>query len=63
MELLCAQLEHEVVGEAFRVAANREVQLFRLDLVELRQMSVQHHLLPANEQNASFDALGRDAGF
>jgi hypothetical protein len=53
-------LEHEVPGKAFEVALHRLVKRLGLDLVELRQLEVQQHLLFPHEQDAALDALGGD---
>jgi len=58
-ELLHAQLKHEVFRESLQVAPNRAIKLLGFNLIELRQIGVQHHFLTANEQSPPLDNLRR----
>ena len=62
VELLPGQGEHEVSLEAAQIPSDRPVQIPGRNAVKRSQVSIQHHLLAAEEQDGLFDALGRNRG-
>jgi trehalose-6-phosphatase len=56
-DLVVGKLEHEVGRETLDIALDRAIE--RLDgyFVERSQLTVEHHLLPAQNQDGVFDVL------
>ena len=61
--LLGVQPEHEVVREAVRVALDLLVETLRRHAVQLGEIGIQHHLLPANQEDHPVDPLRRNQRF
>jgi len=55
-------LEHKVAREALAAPPDGLNQRACLDAVERRQVGIEQHLLPAQEQNRRFDAFGGHDG-
>jgi hypothetical protein len=53
------QLKHEVAGEAVSIAADGSVEIFRENLVQIGQISIEHNLLPADEVDLALDKFRR----
>jgi hypothetical protein len=60
--LLFGETEHEVFGEASGIPLDCQVERLRGHLVKLRQIAVQHHLVPADQENTLLYDLDRDQG-
>jgi hypothetical protein len=56
-------LKHEIRGEPVDIAFNRLIELFCLNAVELREVPVQHHFMPADQENAPFDVFDGEERF
>ena len=55
MDFFGGQLEHEIRWESLDISLDGLVQHFRLDLVQFRQIRIQHDFLPANLVNQILD--------
>ncbi len=56
-ELFGGELKHEIFRETFRIALNRLVKRFGFHPIEFGEISIQHDLLPAKEEDFCFDTL------
>jgi len=54
-KLLFRELEHEVFRKTLPITTYRQIQIASSDLIERRQIRVQHHLLPAYQQDTAFN--------
>ena len=52
--------EHEVFRETVRIAADSSVQIFREDLVQARQICIDHDFLGADEVNPPLDSFNQN---
>ena len=57
------KLEHEIFRETLQVTSNCSIKEFRLDAIEFRKVRVEHHPLPANQEDSPLDPLNRSIGF
>ncbi len=53
--LFLGQLKHEIIREAFDVAANSQVEVTGGDLVEFGQLRIEHDLLATDQVDPAFD--------
>ena len=60
LELLFRELEHEIRWEPPEVPLDRLHEHSSLDLVELRKVGIEHHLLAPDEMDDLLDALHRE---
>ena len=60
IDLITGERKHEVVWEAFEVAADLLVEPFRRNAVELGEVFVKHHFLFSDEINAFLDKFSWD---
>ena len=54
------QLEHEIQGEAIDVAQDGLIECSCLDLVERREVAINHYLAAAEQKNPLLDGYGGD---
>ena len=54
-QFVLGKLKHEVLGKAPDVPPNLLIQSLGRNLVKVCQITVQHHLLPTDQQNRLFD--------
>jgi len=59
-KLLRRKLEHEVLGKTPDIAPDGLIERLCFNAIELGEVRVQHHLLPANQEDGPLDALRRD---
>ncbi len=57
LDLFRRQLKHKVLGEAVDIAFDRAHQRLRLDLVKHGQVTIENHLLVADQQDGAFDPI------
>ena len=61
--LFVGESEHEISGKAVGVALNGFVEVASGDAIERRKVTIQHHPLPANQENRLFDLFGLNQRF
>ena len=60
LELARRELEHKTPREALDIAPYSPVKGFCFHLIQLRQVRIQHYLLPPNQQDSPLNAFRRD---
>ena len=61
--LLCRQLEHEICGKTIDIPAYSFVKIFGFNPIECRQIPVEEHFVPTNQQDRLFNSLQRNTVF
>ena len=56
-KLFLIELEHEIGGEAALIAFHRMIEHFGTHSIKFRQINIQYHFVPSNENDKLFNSL------